>query len=149
MLYRIADLAVDARSGHTRIVVEFWLWKADYEKGLPCVVVNDFYNNYKGDATVPFVNELGMIRYGGVYQVPYYEQDGEWIRRTGWDTQPVPLVLVIHEDILRWWHSVGKTKMGDKRDPGFAKAAVGVDPNAVLARQDVQALKAYVWTDEA
>lgn len=145
MLYRIADLAVDARSGHTRVEVEFWTRKADYQAGKPATVVNDFYNNYR-HRQEQITDSFGRIRVGGVWVPPWVEQAGQWVRRSDGDRQDVPIPQMIHEDLLRWWHGVGSAKRADRRDHGFVKASA--DPLGVMARPDVKGMIGRVWTDE-
>lgn len=148
MLYRIADLDVDARSGHTRVVVEFWRARAGYLAGRPADVVNDFYNNYRGDRQVQVSDGHGHIRVNGQWVPPWVEDGRRWAHRTDADLEPLPVPAMVHDDIVRWWNGVGKAKVGDRRDPAFVKAPAGVDPSALLARPDVQALKFRVWSDE-
>ena len=148
MLYRIADLSVDARSGHTRVLVHFWPSKADFDAGRPAVVVNDFYNNYRGGRQIPVSDGRGHVRVNGEWVPPWVEDGRRWVHRTDADMEPQPIPAMVHDDIVRWWNGVGKAKAGDHRDPGFRKAPQGVDPLASLARPDVQALKARVWSDE-
>jgi hypothetical protein len=147
VLYRIADLSVDSRSGNTRVLVEFWASRKDFDTGAPCVVKNDFYNNYRGDDEYPIEDTLGRRMYGGVYSVPWFEENGDWVRRTNCDTLPMPVPQMIHQDILRWWNSVGQAKRVSVLDTAAVKAAPTVDPLKVMARDDVKALAGMTWTD--
>lgn len=149
MLYRVADVSVDGRSGMTCLVVEFWKTRRRFDRGLPANVVNDFYNNYNPNRQVPVTDKQGRVRYGGVFLAPWVEQDGQWVRRPDPDLVPDDITVAFHDDIIRWWKTHGdKVKGSDRLDRQDKGRKPKHEPAGALADEKVRGFSGRVWSDE-